>query len=520
MVQRTSALEGFGDRMRTFLVAKPLLVLGQKQRFKDYDLSSLGLAVLLFVLEHMLQSSRGCTREAIARFLRETIHDVHDEWISEQEASELESVIVQELRNDGKPFEYQFLDLDQRGPASTNYHLLEYEEYDIRQRTVCLKLSTEAIDLLFKTKEVYQELKISITQLYLQQQIVKGVFDGALRTVQELRLQVRDLKGEIEKLKEKIRADAKKVSRERLYDKTLNRVQEQLSREKRTFAELDDLITKTSERMTSLSPAIEEGKREKDHDAREKVVAVQRELRRVMVEHEALFYEKIDILTLMLNSVEASILHAFRTKINFNREILIPFINERGDPRFLPTVLQPFMPLHRPKSFPLSKIAERQVLRTRSDGEEEGSLIALDEAELEEEIAREKRARLEQERKLYRYLQILIEPLVSKGSSRLSEALMGVASQSYEEYLQLGRDHDFLCLLVHLHQMGVIHLRRGDELAIPLVETLPRMLVKLSEDSEDIWRLQEVSVRPTPDTVRLSSYTATDFVFTRLSNEP
>jgi hypothetical protein len=82
--------------------------------------------------------------------------------------------------------------------------------------------------MLFKTKEMYNELQVSITQLYLRQQIQKGVFDGALRSVEELALAVRNEKQKVRELEERIIRDVLQVAREKEIEAQLRRIDEQL----------------------------------------------------------------------------------------------------------------------------------------------------------------------------------------------------------------------------------------------------------------------------------------------------
>ncbi|MCL0063140.1 Atg14 domain-containing protein [Peptococcaceae bacterium] len=94
-------------------------------------------------------------------------------------------------------------------------------------------MSEHGLDLLFKTKEIYNELQISIAQLYLRQQIQKGVFDGALRSIDELDLAVRKRKQRIQQLERKIIKDVLYVAREDELKKQIDSINEQLEREKK-----------------------------------------------------------------------------------------------------------------------------------------------------------------------------------------------------------------------------------------------------------------------------------------------
>ena len=77
------------------------------------------------------------------------------------------------LRNGGRPFSYLFQDLETGQEELYKFALIDTADYQV-QGKMKYKLSEIGLDLLFKTKEIYSELRISISQLYLRQQIEKG----------------------------------------------------------------------------------------------------------------------------------------------------------------------------------------------------------------------------------------------------------------------------------------------------------------------------------------------------------
>ena len=56
-----------------------------------------------------------------------------------------------------------------------SFLLVEIDDYEIQSKVVRLRLSTAGLEMLFKTKEMYNELQVSITQLYLRQRIQKSL---------------------------------------------------------------------------------------------------------------------------------------------------------------------------------------------------------------------------------------------------------------------------------------------------------------------------------------------------------
>jgi hypothetical protein len=518
MMDTQTALRGFPERMKAMLIFQPLLNLANKQKFSEIDglqldLPSLGLSVLLFILENMLQSNRDSTHESISYFLRETISSAYGKSLTYDEALELTRMLVSELRNDGQPFELPFYNLEKGGSDAARFHLIDYEDYNIRDKTVRLKLSIEGLDLLFKTREVYQELKISITQLYLRQQIVKGVFDGALRTIQELRLQVNDLKEEIERMKERIRTDAQKVSSEPEYRRLVDRVRMQLEREHEVFQELGQLIDQTIEKSIHASYT------RREEVALEKITAVKRELQRVIVEHDHLFSEKLDVNHLMMTSLENSIIYAFRTRLNFEREVLLPAVTGMVRTEFFRRVIDPVIPVAVPSRFNLMELFQDHILLTRSHSlEDKESLPIIDEEVLQDEIERERQERLEKEARIYSYLNLILSPLIREESTSLNEVFKLLRSEDMESYETIINRMDFYPFLVELHQMKEIELRHSDELDVEIVDTLPRMLVKLTEGRPGIREIDKFQVEPTEEILRLENgYVITNFKIKRSS---
>jgi hypothetical protein len=516
MFYEHAALRGFPERMKALLIFQPLLNLAHKQKFSEIDglqlsLPSLGLSVLLFILENMLQSNRESTYENISYFLRETIASAYGKSLTYDESFELTRMLVAELRNEGQPFEIPFDNLEKGGSETTRFHLIDYEDYNIRDKTVRLKLSIEGLDLLFKTREVYQELKISITQLYLRQQIVKGVFDGALRTVQELRLQVNDLKEEIERMKERIRTDAQKVSSEPEYRRLVDRVRAQLDREHEVFQELGRLIDETIEKGLRSSYS------SREEAALEKVTAVKRELQRVIVEHDHLFSEKLDVNHLMMTSLENSIIYAFKTRLNFEREVLMPSVTGMVRTEFFRRVIDPVLPVAIKSRFNLMELFQKHVLLTRSHSlEDNESLPVIDEETLQQEIEREKQERLAREARMFSYLNLILRPLMSNEEIFLENVFKVLMSEDMENYQTLINRMDFYPFLVELHQMKEIELRYRDELDVEIVDTLPRMLVKITEDIPGIREIDKFQVEPTEETLRLENgYVITNFKIKR-----
>lgn len=503
-------LSGFGERMNNIAVFSPIIALSQKTKYR-YNLPTLGIAVMLFILENMLRVEKNCTYDAIAFFLQHVVERQYNEELSQEEAAELTNFVVREgLMNNGRPHTFTYPDLEGKTEKTHKFHLVELEDYDIKDKLVRLKLSTAGLEMLFKTKEMYNELQVSITQLYLRQQIQKGVFDGALRSVEELALAVKSEKEKIRQLQEKIIRDVLQVAREHELEKQLERINEQLNREKAVFHELQELIDYTMDEYHA-------GKlTEKEELAIEKIMKIKRRLMDVIHLHESLFTDKIRVQNLMNHSIESMILTAFNPKVNFETEFLFPVVQRNVELDMLKQLLDPVLPVRKPLSYNPGRAFEEQ--RLKGQGEEPGELELPEMAEeiqrREEEKERELQA--EKEKKMEKYLLLLLTPLIEQEEVKVSHVLRQVKENEPAEYEKLINQLDFYPFIVQLHQMGQIPMLAGWETETMILDDLPRVLVKMAAQHSDIYTLKAFELIAEDEIIQLpNGYAMSDFTVRR-----
>jgi len=505
-------LNGFGERMNNIAVFTPVIALSQRTKY-HYNLPALGVAVMLFILENMLRVEKNCTYESIAFFLQHIVQRQYGEELNREEAMELTNFIVREgLMNSGRPHSYTYTDLESRSEKSHKFHLVELDDYDIRDKIVRLRLSTAGLEMLFKTKEVYNELQVSITQLYLRQQIQKGVFDGALRSVEELALAVRSEKEKIRQLQEKIIRDVLQVAKEQQLEKQLERINEQLSREKAVFNELQELIDYTMDEYHAGRLTV------KEEAAIEKIAGIKRRLMDVIHLHESLFTDKVRVQNLMNHSIESMILTAFNPKVNFETEFLFPIVQRNVGIDLLKQLLDPVLPIRKPRTFNPGRVFEEQRLKSEAEERDEQELpeIAEELERLEEERERERQA--EKEKKLEKYFLLLLTPLVDQEEIRVSAVLRQVRENEPETYDEIINQMEFYPFIVQLHQMGSIPILASWETETMILDDLPRVLVRMAAQHTDIYKIKVFELLAEDDVINLANgYVMSDFTVRRVN---
>ena len=108
-----------------------------------------------------------------------------------------------------------------------------------------MRLTEKGLDLLFKSREIYHDLHFSVMQLYLDQQIRRGVFDEALKTVGELAVAVENIEEQCRRKREDVRRNVVDSMKSPDYGRLLRRMEEQLHREQETFENLKELVRQT-----------------------------------------------------------------------------------------------------------------------------------------------------------------------------------------------------------------------------------------------------------------------------------
>ena len=507
MLATEEILEGFGERLENIAVFKPLFELEQKRKY-DYSLLELGLGALLFILEKMLVSE-DCTYRDIARFLQGVVEENYGDDLSYEQAEELTHYLVRDcLLNQGRPHQLEYKDIESGSEEKHKFHLVQLKEYEIDDKVVKLELSPVGLELLFKTKEMYNELQVSISQLYLKQQIQKGVFDGALRSVRELKLAVKNEQERLKKLREQIIRDVLQVTREGAYRKELDRINDQLNREQETFQELMKLVEDTLEHYHENY----------QHQEIDKVMELKSRLLDTMRLHESLLTTKMELQNLMNKSMENMILNTFSTTVNFETEILETVVNSDVGINKLKRVIEPFLSPSVNPTFNLNRIFEPQRLYNNERRTEE-DLWEVDEEKLREKEAKERRRQKEKEKQYRKWLLMILEPLLEAKVINLSEVIKRLKESKPERYQELATKRGFYPFILKLHQLGEIPILSEKELETVVVEDLFWVITEVVEENPRLKDLGGFELEAKDGVIELAEgYVLSEFIIRRVAN--
>ncbi|PHC83062.1 hypothetical protein COF42_25355 [Bacillus wiedmannii] len=493
-------LEGFNERMKHVAMFSPILRLEQPTNFKELPIPTVALYILLYMLENKLAFNKNTTKEELQYVILEVVRQYWNKDFTKAEAEELEDWLVSKnLRNRGKAHTFTYYDLNKREDRTYYFHLIEYGEgtnvfSDTEDRLDDFTLSSTGLELLFKTKEVFGELQITISQLFFKRQFEKGLFSDALRRVHEMHTLIEDEKKKIKKLQNTIIKDALGVSQRSELEVMIKRIDETLKAEREQFDDLKKLVEE------KIDEFYEGSLTEKEQEGIHIIQEIEGKLLQAISVHESLFTEKQKTQNIMSESLESSIIHAFSVHLDFEQEILREVIETPATEEVLNAISKPFLPLRHHKTFnPLLVLVPQKRYKKKQLKEEE--IVEVDEEKMRLQEEEEVRKKEEIENKEYRYITALLKHLVEKDKYLLSDIFQMIETQDERLYEDILYNPDpLLGLIAELHQS---EYNRFEKVTSDVWKNLPddkkinRMLIRLSSEFPTLQEIESFSLLET-----------------------
>lgn len=493
-VQIEQTLVGFQERMGKIALFDPLFELQRKKSTdaagNSIDMMEFGLLTLLFFFEQKLMRNPRAGVKELAVFLQTVTKDrLH---LNVDDCQELARSIILVFRPaSGRKRSFSFYNWETKQEDLVYTSILRASAFDSKTNTQFYALDEDGLELVFATKEFYAEFQLSIHQLVLRKQLEKGEFQGALRQINEMRVDVESLQERMVKLAHEIKRSI--VSEETLkkYSTLLDDIYTRLQRENEEFEELRGFVKETRERLYS------DTLQDKQHDAYEYILRISAELEKVHGEHTSLLQKSMELKTGALHAAKESLYYTGMDSFNFDQDLASLVFGSPLPLEGLRGVLSPFLGLEQTASWsPLTVFAEQNM---SSDGEEEqrdhGFLDMADEDMPNEFV--------QQRGKLFAVLMAdLLQLLDKQPSVRLSELIESYRSdEAKEEVIHYRAFYDFWLIL---HQRSPVRasMRQEQELdAAKLggMEDALRMLgnksLRIEEEREIIRASERFSVQ-------------------------
>ncbi|MED3648820.1 replicative DNA helicase [Halalkalibacterium halodurans] len=361
---------GYRERIRRLALFEPLHVLERKREEdlegKSIDMKGFGLLTLLFFFEQKLMRQSKTGVKQLAAFLESVSEQKY--LLSEEKYEVLARSIIQTFRpTDGKKRRYSYYDWEVNEEQSIEYSILKANNFDVKTNTQYYTLDEDGLELLFATKEFYSEFQLSINQLILRKQLEKGEFKGALRQINEMRIDVETLEERMIRLKHEIQRSIVSEETFERYKQLLEDIYERLAREDEEFKELRLFVKETRERLYSKDV------HQKERQTYGYILKINRELEAVHYDHSRLLDQTLTLKNTTLITAQESLYYTGIHSFNFDQDIVSHIVSGPLPVEAMKGILHPFLQVEENERWsPLAVLAEQNITEEREGKVDQG----------------------------------------------------------------------------------------------------------------------------------------------------
>lgn len=179
------------DNLKRYFPFFELLRLNKDStKFKEYDMSTIALSILEFMLMEGKLKEKGVHFNEIEEFLDNFIKKAYETELSKEELRELTRYILLKLQNNGEPFRYEYYDTAKKKMVVDTIRYIVFKPSYKSDNEFLYYLTSEGIDFFLQTKEFGEESKVTIYLLLLQKQLQNNDFENVYNLVVKINTQV------------------------------------------------------------------------------------------------------------------------------------------------------------------------------------------------------------------------------------------------------------------------------------------------------------------------------------------
>lgn len=448
MVQLTS---GFRDRMSKLALFDPLFELRSKRKAdlnqRPIDLMELGLLTLLYFFEQKLMRNNKAGVKDLAQYLYEQTRDIYD--LPHEEVVELARQILQTFRPaSGKKRDFTYFNWESHETEQVYISIIKAHAFDLKTNTQYYTLDEDGLELVFATKEFYMEFQLSIHQLVLRKQLEKGEFEGALRQINEMRVDVESLQERLQRLEHEIKRNIVSEETFERYRTLLEDIYLRLYRENEEFEELRQFVRETKDRIHA------EAARNKDQKPYELILRIANELESVHGEHAVLFRQSMELKVQALTAAKESLYYTGLDSFNFEQDIASLIFGSPLPLESMKGIVAPFLQVEQPKQWSLLTVWAEQNIQEETNGiTGDNRFMDYDDQQANDAYT------LERRQDFLHYMELLLQLLEDRCHTELSDIVEYIQGMGQEHLLTRRSFYDFWLIL---HQRSPVRTERTE----------------------------------------------------------
>jgi hypothetical protein len=212
------------------------------------DMAYITLAVLRYLINENNFNDREVTSLEIRKFLAEIITRDFEITLPKNEMEALTENIFDKLTNNGKAFEINFFDPNDRKTKVIRVRLIEAS---VHESEVTYSITEEGIEFYLSTKEMKDESRISTDQLLLEKLIKAENYSGGIDVISRINLEVTSLHKKRDEAVALLLSDIHAGTA--AVDEFMESTSKWFEEERKSFAKSRELIDKAATRIDRSS---------------------------------------------------------------------------------------------------------------------------------------------------------------------------------------------------------------------------------------------------------------------------
>lgn len=456
-------LEEFEKRMEIVGIVESIV--NRKNRnmeieklFKEHDFLNLVFSVLLYIMEKTLSEDSDCDINHISNFLLSILPEYYNIILDENRTEEISDYIIKNvLQNEGLPYYFTAVDYEKNIRKTISIRLIKDKVIDEDNgHRITYALTDQGYDFLFRTKEVDQEIKLTIEELKLKELIKRKNFKKAYNQSVEIIHMVRQKKNDIQNLIMQIKENIYTVDVEE-YQQLINSTYNLLDEEYKLLDEIMDMALKSEDKIRKDY----EESRELDDSLRK----AQKEIKNININIKVILSEQRDLILsrqnlskIYLDTIGNSFEYSLENRFDIEELVL------KNMERYIEKI-EDFWKLVNPLFLPNI----HQNLNIRSIYEPQG-MIKLEEEEVDEYIEREDLSEDHEKERVERINETYVEildytlrmTLNNENKISFKEIIQSIKEDSlvFEKFTE---DRLIFTTILKLYDIGVLDLSKWKE---------------------------------------------------------
>ncbi|WP_262174176.1 hypothetical protein [Saccharococcus sp. Marseille-Q5394] len=453
-------LEGFSERMKLVGIVDSIVNRKRKNLeiekwFQEHELTNIVMSVLLKIMDKTLTENKECSSRDIKHFLASILPHYKVALNDSQTESLTHYILKSILQNDGQASYFRSMDYGKGEAKEVAVRLIadRVREEDGRFH-ITYSLTDQGFDFIFRTKEVNQEIKMTIEELKLREFIKRKNFSNAQIQSQELIHLIRQQKKAIElfitKIKDNI-YDADVGEFENLMDHTYDL----LKGEYELLGEIMDMVQK-SEEMIRHEFETTNHLDDRLRKAQSEIRQINFNIKSALSEQRGLILSRQNLSDLYIETISESFHYSMEKRFDLEEAILRPMEQHTGNVEKFWRLLNPlFLPNPYKHLNPSIVYEPQSLLKVVDEPDDEG----VESEKLAEDKQQEKVERLS--RAYVEIMDFLLVTLMElKGETTVDELLRKLEEKADNQLGRLMEERLFFTTLLKLYDIGTIDLEK------------------------------------------------------------